>query len=333
MNPSKRHPVATPPVPEAHTARVGLSCTADVVGLVPYLLGYWPEDRLVLVVISEGRVAVTLSLEMAALGDGTDVAGTVFQALGQCADPVVVAVAWTSDEARALQALEQAAGWLDDRVADLVRVGPQRWCSVLDETRHGATGDLPTSAVAAQAVVAGLRVAGSRADAVACLDACPDDDDAVELLRRREAVWLEVLPTACDEVATGLQRRLVAQGGWTTEELADLAVLTADPSTCDLLWLALDTHRAAAALDLWLAVLAVTPRSWRRGPLLMATFAAWLSGNGVLHLAGVERLVREGATDDAVAALDALHRQAVPPSAWARVRAAEVFGTPGAVRG
>lgn len=307
-----------------------MSCSEDFLGLVPYLMGYQPAERLVLVVVQDGRVGVTISLEMDDLAMTASSRATLLSAVDRFPSPHVLMGAWSHDARAAQEALTTVAGWLgDERVVEAAWVGPERWESILHPGRGGLASDLASGPVVAQAVVAGLRVDGSRSELVSILDGPSEEHDLPTSHRAAEAQWLGCAAERSRGEALQIQARLVHDGRWDARDLTDLAVLCHDHDTVDALWLALDHRNAARALDVWLAVVAQAPMPWRGDALLMVGFSAWLAGNGVMHVAAVDRLTGLGWGEiDAVVALDALNRQAVPPSAWARVRAREVFGLP-----
>lgn len=321
--PASDDPCAGPPV-----ASITLSCTQDLVALVPYLMGYVPDERVVVVVVDDGRLGLTLSLELAEFDDPERARHMVCPAVDRFADPDLLLCVWSADASRADEALACLADWFPDRcVLDAVTVGPAHWWSWFEPSRGGSREALATAPAVAQAVVAGLTAEPSRQVIEDHLDG-PGRDLALSRAHRcADTRWSRLGRGRWTTSALELQHSCLGSA-WADADLTDLAVLAMDSDVVDALWLSLDEHLAPGALDLWLAVVHQAPEGWEAGALAMASFCGWLSGNGVVHVAGLERLVMLRPDDDAVVALDALNRHAVPPGQWARVRAREVFGVP-----
>ncbi|PZQ43557.1 MAG: hypothetical protein DI570_29080, partial [Phenylobacterium zucineum] len=50
-------------------ARLAVRSVDDLIGLVPYLIGFHPEDSLVVMLLEDGRVLVTARVDLAAVAD------------------------------------------------------------------------------------------------------------------------------------------------------------------------------------------------------------------------------------------------------------------------
>lgn len=311
--------------------RLGISDTEDLVALAPYLLGYQPSERLVFMVLQRGRLVVTGALSLEAVGEPAEFADAIGQAIEQHSDPLVLFACWSHDEELAQEALSMAELSVGpDRVLDSVAIGEHRWRSRSGHGRGGDVAELENSPAVAQAVVAGLVRAPSR-EAVVEVVQGPSGELLAQLRElhadARETV-LERGPGTTLPRARGLQKTLLEQGRRTPGLLAELSVHAGMPQVRDELWLQITTRNAQRHLDLWSAVVAQSPPEHAEGPLLMMAFASWLSGEGTLLVACLERAHQLGASGWQIDALDQINRHAVNPRTWGQGRAGEVFGAP-----
>ncbi|WP_420175231.1 DUF4192 family protein [Luteococcus sp. OSA5] len=313
--------------------RLRLRECEDFLALVPYLLGYQPQEQLVFVVVDDARIGLTGAMPLNALEAPEPARESLVGAVDNFENPMVLLACWCDSAELAQTALGLAEVWLGpERVLDSVHVDAHHWHSRLGggAGRHGSREELDHRAVVAQAVVAGLSHCPSREGAVAVAQG-PEAEDVPRL----ERILLDA------EDALGIigwdewQRRAgrlqvemlgEADQDWSAEDCALLAVLSGDELTRDDLCLALGRRNAAKAEALWGRVVMGCPPHWATGPLLMLGFSAWLNGNGAVLVACIERAHALGDRSDLLACLDGINRQAVPPSAWEQVRGAEVFG-------
>jgi len=311
--------------PTLDVTRLSIRDTPDFLSLVPYLLGYQPQERLVFLVVEGCRLALTGALPLSAL-DEPDSPALVRTALDRFLEPRVLLACWSQDPERAERALGLAEVWLGaDRVLDSVAVHPDRWRSrhAFGSGRGGSTQELASTPAVAAAVVAGLVALPSRDSAVAVVEGPgPDDEPARAWCLAAEQRLATQGWAPRDRHATALHARLLGQPSSAThEELAELAVLSADEFTRGRLWQQLDARSADRAVQLWARVLAQTPPEWAVPPLLVLGFSAWLAGSGAVLVASLERACRLGGWCRDLVLLDRLNREAVPPSAWERARA------------
>lgn len=315
--------------------RLRITDSEDFLSLIPYLLGYHPDERLVFVVLEGSRIGLTGALPLDALDSPDQARQGVMSAVERFPDAMVLLTCWSSNPDLAEEALALAEIWVGpDHVLDSISVQTDRWHSRSGEGRWGSTADLAHTSTVAQAVVAGLVSVPRREDAVAIV-AGPGRESALPLERwmldAEDALgalsWTEWEQRA-SQLHTSLLGDDAAPDAVTAERLSELAVLVDDELTRELLWLGMGRRTAKRAEVLWGRVVAQTPDEWAVGPLLMLGFASWLSGNGAVLVACIERVLSLGASGQQAAMLDALNREAVPPQCWEQARAREVFGVP-----
>ncbi|MEL4504514.1 DUF4192 family protein [Luteococcus sp. H138] len=315
--------------------RVSIRDSADFLSLIPYVLGYQPDERLVFLVLEGKRVELTGAMPLAALQEPDAARHSVLSALERFTNPHVMLACWSANEDLADEALAMAEVWVGpERVLDSVSVQPERWHSRSGEGngRWGSTAELAATSAAAQAVVAGLVALPSREAAVAVVagpgEDCPqpverwclDAEDELAALSWGE--W--------DAEALDVHHRLLAACSHDEpikpEDLARLAVLSGEVNALDKLLLCIGRRTAADCAELWARVVGQTPDDWAHGPLMMLGFSAWINGDGAVMVACIERARRIDRSSVWVNTLDDMNRHAVPPQLWEDLRAQEVFG-------
>lgn len=304
--------------------------TPDLLALLPYLLGYQPSGRLVVLVVADRRVQLTASLPLEEF-DHLDLArASVDSIVRPFPEALVLLSAWTDDEALADRALGAAEAWVAPRgLIDSVVVGSRRWHTHDGPwpRRGGSTRALRQSPVAASAVLAGLGAASSRDECVSVVAGpAPDDEAALEPLFVLAADALDQAPPTEAEAV----RQVTALRGreLTDQQVAQLALMGRDEDLRGALWLAIDSRHAEEHLDIWRQVVARTPARYALAPVLLMGCAAWAAGSGALLVACIERALRIDPDCGLAHLLSEVNRRALPPSVWEQLRAETVFGEP-----
>lgn len=199
----ERRPVGDEP------ARVTATSAADLMGLVPYLLGFHPAESLVVLLIRDRRVLLTARVDLppAALASG------VVARFGHLADQhdasgvVLFAFSADLDPARALLEL-LVTGLQPFGLLDAVLVGESRWwsltCTGACCPADGTAYDAQANRMAAEAVYAGLSAAAERSNIEAMVAGPPavDFDRLAETARQAQAdVKLLTRTERSDEMA------------------------------------------------------------------------------------------------------------------------------------
>jgi hypothetical protein len=288
-----------------------LSHPADLLDLVPYLLGFHPAESLVLIGIDGCRVAVTVRIEL--LDTGSELYERMLEILDRSGVTSVAVLVYTAmpgapaelpyrDLVSELTAVVRN-GCLD--VVEALLTTDEAWWSYLDPTRAGSrhASSVKASAAAAAATYAGLVAMPNRQALTGILT--PDSDEV------RASLLIEIaeLENAAVQAALAGRRlrhqRSAKRAIFAAARAADLvvvgtgesppateicrfAVALADTAVRDAVWMAIDQGRIHGD-RLWLELLRTLPPPYDAAPLFLYGWAAWRRGNGILGRAAAER--------------------------------------------
>jgi hypothetical protein len=329
-----------------------LKTPADVLAAVPCILGFHPEDSIVLLTLGDAAAGFHARVD---LPSPDEVPGVV-DLLGDLVDRNrarrVLLVVYGDDEAIALAVVKSLAGLLQSRGAALVssiRAHDGRWFCLSGCTDRGCPADgtpydVSSHPITARSVFDGRVTHGSRRELE--LSLVGGDSTAVDavraaadahLVRLREAPVGSCSPTsASSSGAAGADRgRLVSEGRWVDErvrrylregtalshdEAARMLAGIAKIEVRDVAWAQMSRRTARRHIDLWRDLLRRSPAELAAAPAALLGFAAWLSGDGALAWCAVERC-QEAEPDYSLAGLLAhVLSGAVPPSVWTPMR-------------
>jgi Domain of unknown function (DUF4192) len=331
--------------------KIKLSNPAELVAALPYLVGFYPRDSMVVVCLQgpSPRIGLAVRADLPPTGYEEELAHSLTgPVLARQPAGVILVVVGGGQPHPLLGLPGTAAVSVVSRAFDQHGVVPMQaiWAESLDK---GATwscferccgGRLPdpaTSKVAAAITAAGMVTFADR-DEMARLVA-PDDD---QTLARRGALLdaaVGALDRALSEDPDAVIRRHLtlvldavdAAGRGelpvTDDQIVRLALALADRSVRDwCLRLCRDDDaaegsgcRAAAAERLWLALTRATPAPELAGPATLAAFTAYLRGNGALAGMALERALQAWPGHDLAALLALALETGMPPSTLARI--------------
>jgi hypothetical protein len=314
---------------------------ADVLAVVPYVLGFHPADSLVLLTV-EGEDQLHARVDLPP--DAADVCYVVEEllpAVRRRRPRRVVLVVYSHDHWLAREAVECADDLLGTEgvaVLGALRADGERWFPLLPESgdalADGVPYDVSAHPFTAQAVLDGQITYASRqqlADSLVGTD--PDAFEEVgraadEAMRRFQAVARHPLGTPQPEAA---RRHLVAEAHWVQDRLRRFAV-TREPLDAeeagrmlvalvsievrDVAWSEITRFTAGAHVELWRQLLLRTPLDLAAAPAALLGFAAWLSGDGALAWCAVERCQRAEPEYSLAGLLVQALTAGVPPTAW-----------------
>ncbi|GAA1431961.1 hypothetical protein GCM10009616_20250 [Microlunatus lacustris] len=311
------------PGPDPHRLRVRRP--ADFLAVIPYLLGFHPEESLVVVLCRRGRVLLTARLDLPPAGGAPAVAGQVHRLCTQHGVDELVLVGYGSDEGGTRRTLDQVRRGLGGAVPvrEVVLVSGARWWSLSCTTGccrpEGEVFDPAAHPLAAEAVYRGL-VAGRTRAALEELVAGPPDDALPQLrdhLRRARSQLGGLAREAAAEAMADAVRAGVQPGARTDEAAAArLAALGRDLAVRDVAWALMSRSAAEEHQRLWLQVVAASLPEVASAPLGLLGAAAWIGGNGALLNCCVERLERDDPGCTLGHLLADLSERALPPSVW-----------------
>lgn len=300
-------------------ARLAVHNIDDLVGLVPYLIGFHPEESLVVIVIEEGRVEVTARVDLSAVSGRGSPGALVSRLFDRYPAAGAWFIAYTGDDDLAWDVLGSCAalGGLV-RVQRLLQVGPEAWRS--DEP-DGPTGPISrrVAPVAAEAAVLGLAVRPSRR-ALAAGIAGPPDDEVDDLVARFDAAEIALDRLGARGRRRILRRLLVASGPPERDDSVRLALLVQHEEAQVRVLRLLSVENAEAQLALWTRIVRHTLPAHRPAVLGLLGMAAWQNGDGALAMVCLEQLDRIDPLEPIAALLDWLNEEVVPPHAWPHVR-------------
>ncbi|OMC13907.1 DUF4192 domain-containing protein [Mycobacterium sp. SP-6446] len=289
-----------------HRADFDLNHPGALIAALPAVLGFVPENSLVLVSVGDGELGSVLRVDLGPelverVGHLAEVAG----AAGPEAAIAVIVEAEGADcpgcneEYRQLSAaLTEALARHDIElwavhVVDRVEAGG-RWHCVDECGAGGAVDDPSASPLAAAAVLDGRRLYRRRADLQAVV--APDEraqrpELAVAVTERAAA--REAAPGAdpagrCRrDVRNAMAAAARVAGGQplSDAEVAELGCALSDPQVRDILYALAVGQKAGDAESLWAALARALPPPWRVEALVLLAFSAYARGDG--PLAGV----------------------------------------------
>lgn len=317
--------------------RLRLTSPGDIAQLVPHLLGFPPEESLVLVVVDSGVVAVTARVDLAEVQSQRNLEQLLGRIWARFPGAGAIAMTYTSDHDAGWDTLARVDAhlpWQADR--QLMLVDGDTW-----HVPGGYTGTVDEhGVVAAEAREAGLQKLERRSDLAARLASA----EATDELSDEISAVLDRLPAPGDSrrlvkefsslLATNLPRPGTARTALSTEDAIAMAILSQNPAVRDVALLSMTRETARQHLQLWCEVVNQTPAYGAERPLLLAGMAAWISGEGALATMALQRAEQAVLPGDP-AGVDLLSHvidQVVPPSTWDGLRPEALAGVPAMVR-
>jgi hypothetical protein len=311
---------------------------ADVISVVPYLLGFDPHESLVVVALegSPQRFGPCARLDLVDGDDPPDAAERQVDFLAELVathhfDPLIL-VAYsvrTGDSDLTDSLMRDLIVRLRDDgvvVTEALRADGRRWWSyTCDDGRccpgEGTPYDADSSRVAAEAVVAGLARAPSRDSLRAQFEPDPARVAAFE----EALTGLLVAPTSYEPMTEDELRGHVVAGVETGEPMAAdtlvrLVIGVQSTELRDAAWCLMTRDNAADHFSFWTAAMQGTPEDLLGTVGSLAAFAAWLSGRGVLASHAAERVLEVEPDHPLALGVIKLCAGSVNPAVWGSER-------------
>jgi hypothetical protein len=309
---------------------------ADLLALVPGLLGFHPEQSVVLLTVGEAVTPFHARVDLP--GDPVQIeeqAGYLADVAAHHGTTRVAVVVYSVDAGLAEAVVDE----LDRRLTRVrvelvcaVRADGERWWLAGGEPDVAGTPyDVRAHPFLAQAVAEGTVVHASRRELAATLDPQPE---LVATVARIGDEVMTRLGLAAESTGgrTALRRHLAIEARWVRcrvrrflgdrraldeHDLARLLVLLAVSTELrDVAWAEMSHDSAAAHVDLWRDAVRRAPEHLRAPAASLLGFAAWLSGDGALAWCAVERAQQAEPGYSMAGLLTQALAGAVPPSAW-----------------
>lgn len=328
---------------DTYTARTPV----DLLALAPIVIGFHPEDSVVLLTFGSAPSRPSGSRRVAESGPGSfqarvdlpvahedhePVARMLVDVVARHQIRVVALVFYSADEAACASFADQVLPGLADHdveLIDVLRTDGDQYFRVLEPGDPGTPYDLAASPLTATGVLHGRVVHPSRTALQDTLIGT-DDEDAGEV-EKAASVYLDTLFAAgmkADSVtarmadeARWLQRflpkRLTAPRRISAPEAARVLVLLSFDSIREVAWTDLHRGNAAAYVDLLRLLVRRAPADLRYGVAGLLALASWLAGDGALAWCAVDRSLESKPDDSLARHVAALLESATPPAVWA----------------
>jgi hypothetical protein len=330
--PRRRVAMAAPapapaPAPDPR-ASLRISDPSDLLALIPYLLGFHPQESVVTVLVGSGHVILTARVDLPALTSVDALAAEVSRLAVQHRAQEIVLVVYSAADPDARSLLD---GLLDElsehQVSEAILVTGERWWSLVCSSDccppQGRPYEVESHRIAAEAVYAGMSVRGGRADLVTLVSGPDraDDERLDQLILAARADLSRLSPPQ----TTRLVEKIIASavGGATLDEcrLLQLALTATDLLLRDRAWAMITRADAHRHVQLWAQVVAVTPPDLAAAPLALLGMAGWISGDGALQNCCVERLERIHPEYSLGMLLGDISARALSPALWDELQA------------
>ncbi|GAA3694290.1 hypothetical protein GCM10022204_07640 [Microlunatus aurantiacus] len=314
---------APAPAPTPRPTVLRVREPGDILGIVPYLLGFHPVESLVVAFVRDRRIAVTARIDLAAVADIEGLLDQLEQVGSRVGSRSLVMIGYSADDSvrGVMRDLADQVPW---DLLDVLAVSGGRWWSVCCEegrcaegccTPEGRPYDVGAHPLAAQAVLAGISATATREE-IAALTAPPPASERDRLGRATSEVAARVAGSG-GRRRRQLMKRLVESSlhtGTTDEVQAiELAVLAQDVAVRDVAWALMTRPRADEHLQLWRRVVAVAVPPYEAAPLGLLAIAGWLSGNGALLNCCIDRLEEVDPDYSLLWLCRDISEQAIPP--------------------
>ncbi|SPM43421.1 hypothetical protein A4G26_05150 [Mycobacterium numidiamassiliense] len=290
-----------------------LNHPAALIAALPAVLGFVPENSLVLVSLGDGELGAVMRVDLS--DDLIDRVDHLVEIAAAAAPEAMIAVIVDADgahcpqcnsEYRQLCAVLSKALAQNDielwaaHVVDRVAVGG-RWHCVDGCGSGGAVDDPSASPLAAAAVLQGRRLYPRRADLQAVI--APDDLSrsaavvaAASQHAARRAVAHREDPLACGrrdvEDAMAAAARVARGQSVSDAEVAALGCALRDVQVRDTLYALAVSEKAGEAETLWALLARTLPAPWRVEALVLLAFSAYVRGDGPLAGVSLEAALR-----------------------------------------
>jgi hypothetical protein len=300
----------------------------ELLAIIPYLIGFHPEESLVAVFVRSGRVFLTARLDVSSESDGDELAEFIDAVAKREKAEALALVAYSAASLPANRLLTELMDRLPEQnLTDVLYVGHGRWWSLSCGEDccplAGTPFDLTSHPLSATAVLAGLGTRANRRELEAAVngpaqDELPRLEELVETVHA-EHQQLDDPGEAARLLATMIDTALADPSALDEKSCVLLGLLVRDVHSRDLAWALIDPAVADDHVRLWGSVVAQLPPRLSAAPLCLLGMAAWLSGAGALLNCCSERLTRVEPNYSMARVLAEISEKVIPPSRWQQI--------------
>ena len=248
---------ATAPAPTATGPTVlRVREPGDILGVVPYLLGFHPSESLVAAFVRQRQVVVTARIDLAATADVEALVDQLELVGRQVGSRSLVLIGYSADGG-VRDLMRDLADLVPLDLVDVLAVSGERWWSVCCDGTccppEGRPYDVASHPLAAAAVMAGISATGTRQE-IADLAAGPPAADRDRLSGLAEETTRQLAGMGRRRRRQRMKRlvgRTLRSGGPTEAEAIEIAVLARDVAVRDAAWVLMSRERAADHVTLW----------------------------------------------------------------------------------
>jgi hypothetical protein len=297
----------------------------ELLAIIPYLVGFHPDECIVAVFVKSGRVLLTARMDLPPESAGDELSERIDWLAKKHGAQALALVAYSTDSLPAHRLLTQLMVRLSEhKLTDVLYVGHGRWWSLGcgDECcpLTGTPFDPSSHPLSAAAVFAGL---GARADRRE-LEASVSGPSQAELPRLQEladALLAELEqfddPGAAVRLLASIVKGAISEPASPDERTCLLlGLLVIDVHLRDLAWALITPTDAEDYVRLWGGVVARVPPTLAAAPLCLLGMAAWVSGAGALLNCCCERLAEVNPHYSMGRLLADISEKALHPSRW-----------------
>jgi hypothetical protein len=313
-------------------SRSSVSFTArepvDLIAVVPFLLGFHPQDSVVLLTFGAAETfhaRVDLPAEPDEQAEVVDMLAEVLSRhrVRRAALLLYTEDAWVAATFHDAAVARLVADGVE--LVDVLRVGRDRFHDAGDVDHPGTPYDVRTHRFTAEQVLEGTVVHHNRAELAATLDPVdPADARAVAEEAQRVAAGLfgptgrerDDLAPQARWVQQVIRRHVGAGTPLTVPDAARLVLLVALVEVRDVAWAEMSRPGAHAHVELWRDLVRRCPRDLLPATASLLAFAAWLSGHGALAWCALDRCAEVDPEYSMADCISGLLEGAVPPSTW-----------------
>lgn len=314
----------------------------DLLALVPIVIGFHPEDSVVVLTFGEprrtagppqGSFQARMDLPVNE-HEQRAVAATIRRVLDQNAVTTAALVVYSDDAGAALGFADLLVpDLLDDgvTVVDVLRADGERYYSVADPGDPGTPYDLDVHPMTAAGVLQG-RVVHENRQALADTLIGTDEEDRIAVADAADQFVAGLLDAG--RHADLLTDVFAAEARWVLDTLARLCAERVHPSAAvagrllvllsfdsvrEVAWSPLRRSNADAHADVLRSLVRRAPEELLPGAAGLLALAAWLAGHGALSWCALERCLAADPDDTVAQHVAALLEGAVPPTVWSPV--------------